>query len=92
MYTAVFGRIEGKPLCEFAAPPISCTEPVFVNVYSPGNDSEGSIPAAYVALRDGTTKRFVVPARQAGNRFLGSYKGLQIRALQQLRHLLRVYY
>ncbi len=31
--------------------------------------------------RAGTTYRVVVPAHQAGNRFLGSWKGLQIRAL-----------
>jgi hypothetical protein len=29
----------------------------------------------------GTSNRAVVPARQAGNRFLGSLKNLQIRAL-----------
>ena len=46
----------------------------------PGIDSEVSIPPAYVARRAGTTNRVVVPARQAGNRFLGSLKGLQIRA------------
>jgi hypothetical protein len=46
---------------------------------SPGIDSEELILPAYVALRAGTTKRVVVPARQAGNRFLGSLKGLQIR-------------
>jgi hypothetical protein len=43
-------------------------------------DSEESIPPAYVAWRAGTTNWVVVPARQAGNRFLGSLKGLQIRA------------
>ncbi len=46
-----------------------------------GIDSEDSIPPAYVAWRAGTTNRVVVPARQAGNRFLGSFKGLQIRAI-----------
>jgi hypothetical protein len=46
----------------------------------PGIDSEDSIPPAYVAWRVGTTNRVVVPARQAGNRFPGSLKGLQIRA------------
>jgi hypothetical protein len=46
----------------------------------PGIDSEDSIPPDYVAWRAGTTKRVVVPARQAGNRFLGSLKDLQIRA------------
>ncbi len=30
--------------------------------------------------RAGTSNRVVVPARQAGNRFLGSLKGLQIQA------------
>ncbi len=39
------------------------------------------MPLAYVAWRAGTTYRVVVPVRQAGNRFLGSLKGLQIRAL-----------
>jgi hypothetical protein len=35
---------------------------------------------AYVAWRAGMSNSIVVPARQAGNRFLGSLKGLQIRA------------
>jgi hypothetical protein len=47
---------------------------------SPGTDSEKSIPLAYVAWLAGTTNMVVVPARQAGNRFRGSLKGLQIRA------------
>jgi hypothetical protein len=47
----------------------------------PGIDSEDSIPPAYVAWRASTTNRVVVPARRAGNRFLCSLKGLQIRAL-----------
>ncbi len=45
----------------------------------PGIDSEESIPPAFVLWRARTTNRVVVPARQAGNRFLGSLKGLQIR-------------
>jgi hypothetical protein len=53
------------------------TEPVFVNVYG----AQESIPPAYVVWRAGMSNRVVVPARQAGNRFLGSLKGLQIRAL-----------
>ncbi len=48
----------------------------FVNVHG----AQESIQPAYVAWRAGTTNRVVVPARQAGNRFLGSLKGLQIRA------------
>jgi hypothetical protein len=38
----------------------------------PGIDSEDSIAPANVAWRAGTKNRFVVPARQAGNRFLSS--------------------
>ncbi len=45
-----------------------------------GFDSKESIPPTYVAWQAGTTNRVVVPARQDGNRFLGSLKGLQIRA------------
>ena len=48
---------------------------------SPGIDSEKSISPAHVAWRASTTNRVVVPDRQAGNRFRGSLKGLQIRAL-----------
>jgi hypothetical protein len=46
------------------------TKSVFVNLFR-----------AYIAWRAGTTSRVIVPARQSGNRFLGSLKGLQIRAL-----------
>ncbi len=53
---------------------VSKPEPVFVNVL--GIDS-----AAYVAWRAGSTNRGLIQARKAGNRFLGSLKGLQIRAL-----------
>ncbi len=65
---------------------------VFVNVYGAqesiprnrfqGIDSKESIQPAYVAWRAGASNRIVVPACQAGNRFLGSLKGLQIRALE----------
>jgi hypothetical protein len=41
------------------------------------------MPLAYVPWRAGTTYRVVVPVRQAGNRFLGFLKGLQIRALER---------
>ncbi len=40
----------------------------------PGINSEESILPAYVAWQVGTTNRVVVPARQAGNRFLGPLK------------------
>ncbi len=43
--------------------------------------SAGIYSAAYVAWQAGTTNSVVVQARQAENRFLGSLKGLQIRAL-----------
>jgi hypothetical protein len=52
---------------------ISKSEPVLV--------TQESIPPAYVAWRAGTANRVVVPAPQAGNRFLRSLKGLQIWAL-----------
>jgi hypothetical protein len=42
-------------------------------LWSPGIDSEESISPAYVAWRASTTNRVIVPARQAGNRFLGSF-------------------
>jgi hypothetical protein len=50
---------------------------------SPGIDSKESIPPAYLAWLAGKSNRVVIliPARQAGNRFLGSSKGLQIRTL-----------
>jgi hypothetical protein len=59
------------------------TEPEFVNVYG----AQESIlrnrfrQPMYIAWRAGALNRVVVPARHAGNRFLGSFKGLQIRAL-----------
>ncbi len=46
-------------------------------LWSPGIDSEESMLLAYVAWRAGTTNRIVVPVLQAGNRFLGSLKGLK---------------
>jgi hypothetical protein len=49
-------------------------------LWSPGIDSDGPIPPAYVAWRAGTSNRVVVQASHAGNRFMGSLKGLQIRA------------
>ncbi len=39
---------------------------------SPGIYSKESIPPAYIAWRAGASNSVVVPARQAGNRFLGS--------------------
>ncbi len=48
---------------------VGCTR-ICKRLRSPGIDSEESIPSTYVAWGAGTTKRVVVPARQAGNRFL----------------------
>jgi hypothetical protein len=67
---------------------INCPEPVFVNpLKSSGIDFEESIPPAYVAWQSGTTNRVVVPARQAGIRFLVSlnyYKfGLREQACRE---------
>jgi hypothetical protein len=52
------------------------SEPVFVNVYR----AREWIPPAYLVWRAGTTNRVIVLARQAGNRFLDSLKGLKTRA------------
>ncbi len=43
---------------------------------SSGFDFKESILLAYVARQAGTSNRVVVPARQAGTRFLGSLTGL----------------
>jgi hypothetical protein len=51
----------------------------------PGIDSEDSIPPAYVAWQAGPTNRVVVHACQAVNRFLGSFKGLHVQILYELR-------
>jgi hypothetical protein len=69
-------RGEGEGGFNPPVPPLSTAEPVFVNVYG----AQESIPPTYVAWRAGTTNRVVVPARAAGNRFLGYLRGLQIRA------------
>jgi hypothetical protein len=55
-------------------------EPIFVNVFG----AQESIPPAYEAWRAGTRNRVVVLARQAGNQFLESSKGLEIRPLVYL--------
>ncbi len=56
------------------------TDPVFVNIKGAQESIPKSIPQAYVAWWAGTSNSVVVPTRQAGNRFLGSLKDLQIRA------------
>ncbi len=55
---------------------------------SQGIGSEESIPPADVAWRAGTTNRVALLAIQAGNRFLGSLKGLQIRPQDNGRSVL----
>jgi hypothetical protein len=52
----------------------------------PGIDSEDSIPPAYVAWRAVTTNSFVVQARQAVNRFLGSFKGYKYELRGKIGH------
>jgi hypothetical protein len=47
-----------------------CRARICEGLWSPGIDSEESMPLAYVAWRAGTTYRVVVTVRQAGNRFL----------------------
>jgi hypothetical protein len=49
-------------------------------LWIPGIDSEESISAANEAWRAGMKNTVVIPGRQVGIRFLGSLKGLQIRA------------
>jgi hypothetical protein len=61
------------------------------NFRSPGIDSKESIPPAYVAWRVGTSNKVLVPVRQARNRFLGSLKGLQIRALRCRKCAARIF-
>ncbi len=56
---------------------------------SPESDSKKSLPPAYVAWRAGTSNRVIIPARQAGNRFLGSLQVLQIRALEPQKKIRR---
>ncbi len=51
---------------------------VCTRLKSPEIDSKESIPPAYVAWQAGTSNRVVVPAHQAGNRFLGLLNGLRI--------------
>ncbi len=59
--------------------PVGCTRArICKRLWSPGIDSGESTPPGYVAWRAGTINMVAVPARQAGNRFLGSLKDLQI--------------
>ncbi len=51
---------------------------------SPGFDSKEAIPPAYVARRACSSNKVSIQARQAENRFLGSSKVLQIRALEMV--------
>ncbi len=71
-------RAGSTPICRIPARPRAR---ICKRLWSPGIDSEKSIAPAYVVWRAGPTNRVVVPDRQDENRFLGSLKGLQIRAL-----------
>ncbi len=59
---------------------VVCKARICKRLQSPGIESKQSIPPTYVTLRAGTPNKVDVPVRQAGNRFLDSLKGLQIRA------------
>jgi hypothetical protein len=64
--------------------------PICKRLRNPGIDSKASIPPAFVAWRSGTSNRVVIPVRQAGNRFLGSLKGVQIRVLFNFARVFRI--
>ncbi len=53
-----------------------------ISLRRPGIDSKESIPSTYATWRAVTSNWVVVPAQQAGNRFLNSLNGLQIRTLE----------
>ncbi len=55
---------------------------------SPGIDFKGFFLPAYIVWRAGTSNRVVVPARQAGYRFLCFLKGLQIRAQKEIQDVM----
>jgi hypothetical protein len=76
----LFDRIYGYPATSASRCVRVIRARICKRLWSPEIESEESIQQAYVAWRAGTTNRVVVPAHQAGNRFLGSLKGLQIRA------------
>jgi hypothetical protein len=74
--------LEGLP-----AKPYMARARICKRLWNPGINSEESSPQAYVSWRASTKNRVVVLARQAGNRFLSSIKGLQIRASSYLTAL-----
>jgi hypothetical protein len=61
--------------------PVPVHKRICKSLRSPGINSEEAISPTYAAWQADTTNRLVISARQAGNRFLGSIKGLQIQAL-----------
>jgi hypothetical protein len=61
--------------------PVQFRARICKRLWSPGTDPEESILPAYAAWQAGITKRFVEPACQAGNPFLGSLKDLQVYGL-----------
>jgi hypothetical protein len=78
------GQQEKKPRTVWRTTFFKCTWVRFCKrLRSPGIDSEESIPVAWASKTNGV----VVPVRQAENRFLGSLKGLQIRAQYTTREL-----
>ncbi len=79
LFLVVPDRLDGGLFCTFLRCDVRAR--ICKRIRSTGIDSKESIPPTYVAWRAGTSNRVVVLARQAGNRFLGPWKGLQIRAL-----------
>ncbi len=71
-FKAVYWKIPLYECYHYAKTIKLCTCTVLSLETFPG--AQESIPPAYVAWRDGTSNRVVVPACQAGNRFLGTLK------------------
>jgi hypothetical protein len=69
-------RLIVTPLAAGPAKPETNRARICKRLSSPGID----FASLFVAWWAGTTNRVIVPGCQAGNRFLGSFKGLQIRA------------
>ncbi len=66
---------------------------IFKTFKEPRNQFQGSTPPAYLACwRVVTTNRAVVPARQTGNRFLGSCSQIRAYATLGWRNLLLCYF
>jgi hypothetical protein len=72
--------VQFKDVVQIKIDPVGSCARICKRLWSQGIDFEEAIPPAYAAWQVCTTNRVVVPARQVGNRFPGSLKGVQIRA------------